>query len=75
MRHSDLSAEVHVISLDLFGYLILTEMSLAEPGLCNGIQQTITTSSQKVWWAAGPHACRKLPHCAVAECCAPKVIK
>lgn len=37
MRHSDLSAEVHVISLDLFGCLTLTEMSLAETELCNGI--------------------------------------
>lgn len=33
MRHSDLSAEMYAISLDLFGFLILTEISLAEPGL------------------------------------------
>lgn len=33
-RHSDLYAEMQVISLDLFGCLILTEMSLVEPGLC-----------------------------------------
>jgi len=33
MTDSDLPAQTHLISLDLFGLLILTEMNWAEPAL------------------------------------------
>lgn len=49
MRFSVLPAQMNIISLDLFGLLILTEMSWAEPALCNGIQQNSTTSSGEVF--------------------------
>lgn len=75
MRHNVLPAQMHIVSLDLLALLILTQMSWAEPALCNGIQQNNTASPGKVFCIAGPHAGRKLPHCVATERYTSKVTK
>lgn len=75
MRHNILPAQIHIVSLDLLALLILTQMSWAEPALCNEIQQNNTASPGKVFCIAGPHAGRKLPHCVATERYTSKVTK
>lgn len=67
MRWCVMCAQTHTISPDMFRLSVLTETNWAEAGLYNGIQQSSTTTPGKVLWAAGPHACRKLPHLEVEE--------
>lgn len=47
MRRSDLRAQMHIISLDLFGLLILTEMRWAEPELCNEYNRIAQLAQEK----------------------------